>query len=234
MGIVERRFTRLNRESRQLRRAASRMYGSSMRPKRIPLLAAVALLAPATADAGKFSIEALYGVSWPPAADFDSAVSGVDSADLSENTSQIVGGTALVNFGGFELGAILDATTADKGPDQTAIGALAGFRLGSNKLRLDLLGEIGGQRYGNAFENSDVVTGSTKDQWLMYVGLRPGVAYRVGSPDSLGILVGVWGFARWDVTDGNVPVTAGSDPSQGEVSLGGTTIGATLRAGIEF
>ena len=45
----------------------------------------------------------------------------------------------------------------------------------------------------------------------------------------------MWGYARWDVTDKRVPVTAGSDvPSAGEVDLGGTTIGATLRAGIEF
>ena len=206
-----------------------------MGPKRIALLAAVVLLLPATAGAAGLSIEALYGISWPPAADFESAVSGVESDDVSEDTAQIVGGTILVNFGAFELGAIVDATMPDRGPDQTAIGGLAGIRLG-DKLRLDLLGEIGGQRYGNVFEDDDVVTGSTEDQWLVYVGLRPGVAYRFDlSPDGAGILVGVWGFARWDVTDERVPVTAGSDvPSAGEVDLGGTTIGATLRAGIEF
>jgi hypothetical protein len=204
-----------------------------MRPKRIALLAAFVLLAPTAADAAGVSVEVLYGVSWPSAADFNSAVSGVNSEDLSDDTSQIVGGTVLLNLGAFELGAIIDTMTTDQGPDQTAIGALGGIRLG-DKLRLDLLGEIGGQRYGNAFEDSDVVTGSTKEQWLMYVGLRPGVAYRFGS-DGLGILVGVWGFARWDVTDKKVPVNAGGGvPSPGEVELGGTTIGATLRAGIEF
>jgi hypothetical protein len=206
-----------------------------MRPKRIALLAAVVLLAPAAADAASLSIEALYGASWPPAADFSSAVSGVDSEDLSEDTSQIVGGTILVNFALLELGGIVDQTISDKGPDQTAIGALGGIRLG-DKLRLDLLGEIGGHRYGNVFEDEDVF-GSTEEQWLMYVGLRPGLAYRLdlGSKGGAGILVGVWGYVRWDVTDKHVPVNAGSGvPSPGEVDLGGTTIGLTLRAGIEF
>jgi hypothetical protein len=205
-----------------------------MRPKHIAVIAAVVLLAPASASAAKLSIEALYGISWPPAADFDSAVSGVDSDDVSEDTSQIVGGTLLLNLGIFEFGAIVDTTMPDRGPDQTAIGALAGLRFG-DKLRLDLLGEIGGQRYGNVFEDQDVVTGSTEDQWLMYVGLRPGVAYRfeLGSGGA-GILLGVWGYARWDLTDKRVPVSAGDVPSAGEVELGGTTLGATLRAGIEF
>jgi hypothetical protein len=203
-----------------------------MEPKRIALLAAVALLAPATAHAADFSIEALYGVAFPPAADFESAVEDVDDDDLSEDSSQIIGGTLLLSFGLLEVGAIVDATIPDKGPDQTAIGALGGIRLGE-KLRVDLLGEIGGQRYGNVFEDSDVVTDSTEEQWLMYVGLRPGIAYRFGAEDGIGIVLGVWGFARWDVTDENVQVSAG-DETQGDVELGGTTLGATLRAGIEF
>jgi hypothetical protein len=205
-----------------------------MRSKPIAILAAVALLAPVTADAASVSIEALYGPSWPPAADFSSAISGVNSGDVSEDTSQIAGGTILLNFGLLELGAIIDATVSDDRPKQTAIGALAGIRLG-DKLRLDLLGEIGGQRYGSVFEDSDVVTGSTSEQWLMYVGLRPGIAYRFGSNDGVGVILGLWGYARWDLTDESVPVTAaGGAPSPGEVELGGTTIGATLRVGLEF
>jgi hypothetical protein len=203
-----------------------------MEPKRIALLAAVALLAPATAHAADFSIEALYGIAFPPAADFESAVEDVDDDDLSEDSAQIVGGTLLLSFGLLEVGAILDATIPDRGPDQTAIGALGGIRLGE-KFRVDLLGEIGGQRYGNVFEDSDVVTDSTEEQWLLYVGLRPGIAYRFGAEDGSGVVLGVWGFARWDLTDENVQVSAG-DETQGDVELGGTTLGATLRAGIEF
>jgi hypothetical protein len=206
-----------------------------MTPKRTALLAAVALLTPAAADAAGVSIEAFYGLARPPAADFNSAVSGtVEDQDLSDDSSQIVGGTVLLNLGGFEVGAIVDTTMPDQGPDQTAIGALAGIRLG-DKLRVDLLGEIGGQRYGNVLEDQDVVTGSTTEQWLMYVGLRPGVAYRFDlGAGSAGIILGVWGFARWDLTDGTAQVRAGNAPSPGEVDLGGTTIGATARLGLEF
>ncbi|MGC3998010.1 MAG: hypothetical protein QM767_11165 [Anaeromyxobacter sp.] len=202
-----------------------------MNPKRMILLAALALLAPVAANAGGVGIEALYGVAWPPATDFDSAVGGVNTDHLSEDTSQIYGGTLLLNFGLLDIGAIVDTTSPDQGPDQTAIGGLAGLRFG-DKLRFDLLGEIGGQRYGNVFENTDVVTESTSDQWLMYLGLRPGIAYRFGPSEGLGLVVGVWGFARWDVTDKKLSVDSGD--AQGEVKLGGTTIGATLRAGIEF
>jgi hypothetical protein len=206
-----------------------------MTPKRIALLAAVALAVPGIADAASFSIEALYGLARPPAADFDAAVSGTaNDQDLSDDSAQIVGGTVLLTFGLFELGAIIDATLPDQGPDQTAIGALAGIRLG-DKLRLDLLGEIGGQRFGNAFEDTDVVTGSTSDQWLMYVGLRPGLAYKFDlRGGGAGIILGLWGFARWDLTDGTTQATGGDVPSAGEVDLGGTTIGATARLGIEF
>jgi hypothetical protein len=242
MGIVSRKeFTRLaDARPARAQRGPTTTTGDPMKPTRIALLAAIALLAPAIAAAQEadrggvdLGIELLYGASWPPAADFESAVGGVDSGNLSDDTSQIVGGTVLLRFGILDIGAIVDTTISDRGPDQTAIGALAGIRLG-DKLRLDLLGEIGGQHYGNVFEDSDVVTGSTKEQWLMYVGLRPGVAYRLGS-EGMGLVVGVWGFVRWDLTDKTVPVNAGSGvPSAGDVDLGGTTIGATARVGIEF
>ena len=66
----------------------------------------------------------------------------------------------------------------------------------------------------------------------MYVGLRPGVAYRFGSED-LGFLLGVWGYARWDVTEGNVPVTAGGGiPSQGEVELAVSSVDEAIFASV--
>jgi hypothetical protein len=197
-----------------------------------PLLVAVAL-APRPADAAVL-IEGFYGLARPPAADFSAAVdSAQQSSDLADSSQQIYGGDILINLGGFQFGAIVDTTSGDVA-EQTAIGGLAGFRFG-DKLRFDLLGELGGQRFGNVFEDTDVVSASTEDQWLMYVGLRPGIAYRFGGPESMGVVVGVWGFARWDLTDGNTRVDAGEGvPSPGDVDLGGTTIGATLRLGLEF
>jgi hypothetical protein len=157
----------------------------------------------------------------------------VNDRDLSESSMQIAGGDVLLNLGAFQLGAIVDTTFGD-GIKQTAVGGLLGFRLG-DKLRLDLLGEAGGHRFGNVLDDPSIVTGSSTDEWLFYVGVRPGIAYRLGSGGT-GILLGVWGFARWDVTDRRVGVTVGdaTGTSPADVELGGTTIGATLRLGIEL
>lgn len=202
-------------------------------------LVALAVLAPAVAQGASpgLAIEGLYGFARPPAADFRAAVSGTaNDRDLSESSLQIAGGTILVNFGAFEVGALIDTTFGD-GVTQTAIGGLVGFRLG-DQLRLDLLGEVGGHRFGNFADDPSVVTASSSEEWLMYVGLRPGLAYRfeVGEPGGLGLLLGLWGFVRWDVTEGDAPVTVGGagGDAPGDVDVGGTTIGATLRAGIAF
>jgi hypothetical protein len=200
-------------------------------------LVALAALTPAVARGASpgLAIEGLYGFARPPAADFRAAVSGTaNDRDLSESSLQIAGGTILLNFGALELGAIIDTTFGD-GVTQTAIGALAGFRLG-DQLRLDLLGEIGGHRFGNFADDPSVITASSSEEWLLYVGLRPGLAYRieVGEPGGFGFLLGLWGFVRWDVTEGDTPVTVDDPTGQGDVDLGGTTIGATLRAGIAF
>jgi hypothetical protein len=194
------------------------------------------VVAPASAAASVFTIEAIYGIARPPSADLRSAVEGARAErDLAEDSLQIVGGDVLLNLGGLQLGAIVDTTIGD-GINQTAVGGLVGFRVG-DKLRLDLLGEVGGHRFGNVLDDRSVVTASSRSDWLLYVGVRPGVAYRIDlAPGSAGIIVGVWGFARWDVTDSTVPVTvadpSGSSPAN--LDLGGTSIGATLRFGLEL
>jgi hypothetical protein len=200
-----------------------------------PLLVALAiLLSPHAVHAG-VAIEGLYGFARPPDANFSAAVSGAaNDKDLSESSLQIAGATLLLNLGALELGAVADKTFGD-GVTQSALGALLGLRLG-DKLRLDLLGEAGGHRFGDITEDPSIVTASSTDEWLFYVGLRPGLAYRLDLVPGLGILVGIWGYVRWDVTDKSVPVTVSGTTgvAPGDVELGGTTIGATLRAGIEF
>jgi hypothetical protein len=192
------------------------------------------LLAPRHGLAASIAIEGLYGLVRPPEANFQAAVAGAAADDdLSESSLQIAGGTLLLDLGGLEFGAIIDKTFGD-GVTQTALGALAGLRLG-DKLRLDLLGEAGGHRFGDFTDDPSVVTASSTDEWLFYVGLRPGLAYRIDLLPGVGLLVGVWGFVRWDVTDKTVPVTvSGAPAAPGDLELGGTSIGATLRAGIEL
>lgn len=206
----------------------------------VPILAAAALAAPqaALAEAG-VTLEVFYGLARPEADDFSSAASGVaNDPDLLDDSLNIAGGDLIVRFGLFEIGAIVDTSWKSGSGSQTAIGGLVG--VGSDVggwLRLELLGEVGGQRYGNFAENPEVVTSSSSEEWLMYAGLRPGAAIRmpVGTGD-MGVIVGVWGFARWDLQTSNVPVTVGTvdAASPGEIELGGTTIGATLRLGLDF
>jgi hypothetical protein len=197
------------------------------------LTAVLAALSPGVAGA-LVTIEGFYGLARPPAADFGAAVDSADrSRDLADSSHQIVGGDVLVNLGAFQFGGVVDRTIGDVG-EVTALGGLLGFRFG-DKLRLDLLGEVGGQRIGDVFEDTDLVTRSTEDQWLLYVGLRPGFAYRFGSGGS-GILLGIWGFVRWDVEDERLPVrrTVGDPGSPENVDLGRTTIGAAVRLGFEL
>jgi hypothetical protein len=193
-------------------------------------LLAAALLVPATAHA-LVTVEGFYGIARPPSADLHTATSGTASSIYSSSL-QMAGGDVLLGGGLFQLGAIGDVTWKSNSPTQSAIGALAGLRLDLGPLRLDALAEAGGHRYGNFAKNPTVVTASKSEQWLAYVGLRPGVAYTIIP----GVFVGVWGFARWDLTNKNVGVTytSGNVLNAGSIKLGGTTVGATLRLGLDF
>jgi hypothetical protein len=205
----------------------------------VPILVAAVLAVPQGARAA-VSIEGFYGLSRPPSADFSQAVSGAaNNPDLIASSLNIAGGDLIFHLGVLELGAIIDTSWKSGSASQTAIGGLIG--LGTDMggwLRLEALGEVGGQRYGNFANNPNIVTSSSSQEWLMYVGLRPGVAWRMaaGDSDRTGIIFGLWGYARWDLTTSNVPVTVGSagSTSPGSVKLGGTTVGAELRLGFEF
>jgi hypothetical protein len=206
-----------------------------MKRSSVAMLLGLAIAAVPRPASAIVALEGLYGFVRPPAADFRAAVAGAAAEDdLSESSLQIAGATLLLDLGLLELGAIVDQTFGD-GPQQTAVGGLFGLRLG-DKLRLDLLGEAGGHRFGDVTDDPSVVTRSSSDEWLFYVGLRPGLAYRIDLLPGVGVLVGVWGFVRWDVTDKKVPITvrAGTGTAAGDVELGGTSIGATLRLGIEL
>lgn len=193
-------------------------------------LMAASLLAPGVAKAAGFTFEGFYGIARPPDTSIESAL---DDVDLFDDTLQIAGGDVLIRLGVFEFGAIADVTWDDNAPSQTYIGGLAGVALPLGGVRIDLLGEIGGHRFGNLAEDPEILTASDSDQWLAYVGLRPGLAFKMGSPGQPGLLIGVWTFARWDLRKENVPVTL-EGGGEGDVELGGVSVGATLRLGVDF
>jgi hypothetical protein len=188
------------------------------------LVGCFTLIAPGAASAFDVQLEGFYGLERPPTTSFSAAVSGTGTAsDLFNTSLQLAGGDLLLNLGGLELGAIADVTFGHDTASQTAIGGLAGLGLGFASGKLDLLAEAGGHRYGNFASNPDIVTASSTSEWLFYVGLRPGITFKLAAPISLGL----WTFVRWDVTSHDVPVTVGSASSAGSYKLGGTTIGAT-------
>lgn len=205
--------------------------GKAMSLRKLSLLAAAVLMAPAVASA-QVTIEGFYGIDRPPSTSFSSAVNGAaNSPSLFNSSLQTAGGDVLLTLGMLELGAIIDTTFGHNTASQTAIGGLGGVALGMGGVKLDLLGEAGGHRYGNFVSNPDIVTASSTDQWFFYLGLRPGITFKLGDGP---LAMGLWLFARWDVNSQNVPVTVGSAGSAGSYKLGGTTIGATLRLGFQL
>ena len=200
-----------------------------MKGRTMGLAVALALSAPAAASASSLRIEGFYGWERPPTISF----SGTGSAsNLYQSSLQIAGGDVLLNLGGLELGAIIDTTFGGDKASQTAFGGLLGLGLDLEGVKLDLLGEAGGHRYGNFAKNPDIVTASSSTEWLAYIGIRPGLTFKLSGP----LILGVWGFVRWDVTSRELPVTVGSAnaASAGSYKLGGSTIGVTLRLGFDL
>jgi len=196
------------------------------------VLAGASLLAPSLA-LGAGTLEGFYGMARPPGTDFHSSVSGaVNDPEIFNHSQQIAGADLMFNLDWFQFGAIADYTWAKDKASQTALGGLAGLKLMLGSVRLDLMGELGGHRYGSL--QSTVNSG--KDQWLAYVGLRPGIAFKFGPADQPGMILGLWTWARWDLDAGSVPVTAGnaSNVTPGSLKLGGTSVGAAVRLGFDF
>jgi hypothetical protein len=200
-----------------------------------PVLVAAVALAPRAASAF-VSIEGFYGLTRPPSASFSAAASGAaNNPDLIASSLNLAGADVLLHLDWLELGAIADTSFKSGSASQTALGGLVGLGWDlARTLRIEALGEVGAQRYGDFLNNRSVVTASSKSEWFMYAGLRPGIAYRFGSEP--GLLVGIWGFVRWDLTTSNVPVTVAgaSGTSPGSLKLGGATIGAVARVGVDF
>jgi hypothetical protein len=200
-----------------------------MKGRTMGLAVAAALIAPAAASASSLRIEGFYGAERPPTIAFNGTGS---ASDLYKNSLQVGGGDVLLNLGGLELGAIIDTTFGGNNASQTAIGGLVGLGLDLESVKLDLLGEAGGHRYGNFAKNTDIVTSSSSSEWLAYVGIRPGLTFKLSGP----LFLGVWAFWRWDVTSHELPVTVGSAnaASAGTYKLGGSTIGVTVRLGFDL
>ncbi len=207
-----------------MKRMKSRLYGTLWTG-----LLAAALLTPDLARGAGLTIEGFYGLTRPPETSISNAL---EDRNIFDDSLQLAGADVLIRLGLFEFGAIADVNWGEGSATQSAIGGLAGIALPLGPARLDLLGELGGQRYGNLARNPNLAGNDTGDKWLAYLGLRPGLAFKVGGPGP-GLSVGVWTFARWDLQKENVPVSF-EGGGTGDYELGGVTLGATLRVGVDF
>lgn len=201
-----------------------------MRTSQTLLALSLALLASAARAAGEtgFDLSVHYGVDKYDSLGLKSGLGGLKGSALLDGTSTHVGATAIYRGGLLELGAIGEIGRPGESGSTTLLGALAGVGFGWAPLRLELLGELGAHRYGDLLRDAAVLTRSKKEVWLVAVGLRPGLSARFG-PDGI-LLVGIWAFARWDVTSENVQVTLASGNST--YKLGGSQFGGSLRLGV--
>jgi hypothetical protein len=194
-------------------------------------LAAAPALADQTGSGVDLSIH--YGVDKYDSVGLRSGLAGTDFSSSQQlgDASQSVGATLIARLGVLDLGVIGELGRPGKDNTTSVIGGLAGFNFDVGPLRLEALGEAGGHRYGNALQNPAVIGDSDRSDWLAYVGLRPGVSVRLGEG---GAFLGVWGFARWDVTSKDVQVTLQDGTGTGSYKLGGSQFGAALRLGFSI
>jgi hypothetical protein len=160
-----------------------------------------------------------------------SAANFTDSQQMRDN-SLSAGATAIVRLGLLEVGAIGELGRPGRDNPTAAVGALAGVGLSFGRLRLEGLGELGGHRYADALANPSVIQDTNRADWLAYVGLRPGISLRLGEGGNA--LLGLWGYARWDLNRKGIPVTLADLSGSGQYDLGGSQIGVALRLGVTF
>ena len=161
-------------------------------------------------------------------------VGAQDRRDLMSGRFDTMGASAVLRLGWLDLGALYEGTFFDKNATSTVITPLAGFRWDlTDRLRLDVLGELGGHRIDDIGSGNPAVT-QVKTTWLPYVGLRPSLSYLLPA-GPLGLVLSATPFARWDLVKKDVTVPTSSGPSTQTVyEAGGSTFGLVLGLGIEL
>jgi hypothetical protein len=193
------------------------------------------------------SLAAAPAAAWDPAFGLDVTLHGggdrYDAVDLKaplnasdftdaqrlRDTSLSLGATAILRLGFLEVGALGELGRPGRENPTAAVAGLAGVGVSLGRLRIEGLGELGGHRYVDALSNPSVIVDTDRSDWLAYVGLRPGISLRLGQGGNA--LIGVWGYARWDVTSKDVAVTLADLSGSGTYALGGSQVGVAIRLG---
>ena len=195
-------------------------------------LSLLLLAAPALAGSeSALDLTIHYGLDKYDAVGLRSGLGGVHNQSLLKDTSTSVGATAIYRSGMAELGAIGEIGRPGQSGSTTLLGLLGGLGLNLAGFRLEALGELGAHNYGDVLHDAAVVSQSRSDAWLVSLGLRPGLSMHFGPQNAL--LVGVWAFARWDLTSQDVQVNLGGGNTS-TYRLGGSQFGAALRVGFSL
>jgi hypothetical protein len=207
----------------------------------LALAAALALVRPAAARAadtrpdgwsGTFSVWA--GVSRYDVLGLGHGVAATDGKDLLSGNFDTIGGSVVLHHYAWEYGALYEGTLMQTRAQSAFYTPVFGFGFDlTDNVRIEALAEFGGHQIsqigaGNTF------AAETRTVWLPYVGLRPGVAYRIPLPD-VRLVVGLSPFARWDLVRRNVEVrTSGGPVSRVSYEAGGTAFGIVASLGLEL
>lgn len=196
-------------------------------------LALALVAAPALAgDDSGLDVTLHFGLDKYDAVGLKAGTTAVSDSGQLKDASNHVGATVLYRSGMTELGLIGELGRPGKDATTTSLGLLGGLGFDVGAFRLEALGELGAHKYGNALKDSAVVTQGSGDAWLLSVGLRPGLSMKLGPGDML--LVGIWAFARWDVTNKDVQVSLAGGGGDTTYKLGGSQFGASLRVGFRL
>lgn len=154
-----------------------------------------------------------------------------DGKDLLDGDFNAVGASAVLQVGWLELGALYEGTLFDADATSEVLTPLVGFKWDiTNALRFEALAELGGHRI------SDIGSGTELPEsvWLPYVGVRPGLSFRVPlGPTRL--VLSATPFARWDIVKKDVSVQTSAGPDTRTVyEAGGTTFGLVGGVGVEL
>ncbi len=161
------------------------------------------------------------------------SVGAADGQDLIQGNFDTVGAQGLLRIRWLDLGVLYEGTLLDTDAKNEILTPVVGIAWDlSERVRLDLLGELGGHRVTGVGSGNDLLAEPPKTVWLPSVGVRPSLSYRMPFGPA-GLVLSATPFARWDLVKKDVSVqTSSVDPTVYEV--GGTTFGLVVGAGIEI
>jgi hypothetical protein len=209
----------------------------------LALAAALALAAPgraAAADAFSLTLGVWGGISRYDVLGLRHGVGDIgadDGRDLIEGDFNAVGASALLRIGFVDVGFLYEGTLLDDEAQSEVLTPLVGLKwdLG-DRVRLDLLGELGGHRITDIGSGNGLLAGPPETVWLPYVGVRTGISLRL--PVGLGstrVVLSATPFARWDLVRKEVSVLTSAGPDTHTVyEAGGSTFGLVGGVGIEI